>query len=189
MQTRTSSFSSLISSLALPLFLAITFVPEISASVPRHDFVPIAESPTLTSPSASASATDFAAACYASPLPASSILPPSTDNRTVPWGTPSIIFPNGTTCCASLDDVRAGIDAVDDQILALLAQRAAYVREATRFKATRDTVDVPARDQQVIDGAVASAASVHLPATIAGAVFESIISANVPFEECVVSSL
>lgn len=30
------------------------------------------------------------------------------------------------------------------------------MREATRFKATLDTVDVPARDEQVVENAVAS---------------------------------
>ena len=62
---------------------------------------------------------DFAQACYGEPLPD---LPQSKDNRTVPWSTPSIV--NGTsTCCSSLDEVRAGIDAVDAQLLQLLSQR------------------------------------------------------------------
>jgi chorismate mutase len=65
--------------------------------------------------------------------------------------------------------------------------RAGYVREATRFKATRDTVDVPSRDQQVIDNAVASAIAVHLPQTIARAVFTTILNSSVSFELCVVS--
>ena len=43
--------------------------------------------------------------------------------------------------------------------------RAGYLREATRFKATRDSIDVPSRDQQVIDNAPASAVALvlHLP--------------------------
>lgn len=64
--------------------------------------------------------------------------------------------------------------------------RAGYVREATRFKATHDTVDVPSRDQQVIDSAVASAIALHLPQTIARAVFTTILNASVSFELCVV---
>ena len=62
---------------------------------------------------------DFAQACYGIPLPD---LVPSSDNRTVPWGTPSIN--NGSsTCCESLDEVRAGINAIDTQLLELLSQR------------------------------------------------------------------
>ncbi|TFK31873.1 chorismate mutase [Crucibulum laeve] len=125
---------------------------------------------------------DFAAACYSEPLP---LLPVSPDNRTIPWGIPSIVTGN-TTCCSSLDEVRAGIDAVDAQLLSLLSQRAAFVREATRFKATHDVVDVPSRDQQVNDGAVADAPAVNLPQTIARAVFSAIINASVPFELCIV---
>lgn len=61
---------------------------------------------------------DFAQACYGEPLPT---LAPSADNRTIPWGATGVI--NGTDCCSSLDEVRAGIDAVDARILELLSQR------------------------------------------------------------------
>ncbi|CAA7268802.1 unnamed protein product [Cyclocybe aegerita] len=127
---------------------------------------------------------DSAAACYTEPLPD---LVPSIDNRTIPWGSPSIN--NGSsTCCVSLDEVRAGIDAIDAQLLQLLSDRAAFVREATRFKPMHDLVDVPARDQQVIDRAVGGAPAVHLPQTIVRAVFTAIINASVPFELCVFDS-
>ncbi|KAF9564080.1 hypothetical protein CPC08DRAFT_760470 [Agrocybe pediades] len=127
---------------------------------------------------------DFAQACYGEPLPE---IPASTDNRTIPWGTPSIISGN-STCCSSLDDVRAGIDTIDAQLLELLSQRVAFVREATRFKAMHGLVDVPSRDEQVIEGAVANATAVHLPQTVARAVFTSIINSSVPFELCVFDS-
>jgi len=38
--------------------------------------------------------------------------------------------------CASLEEVRAGIDAVDRELVALLARRAAYVGQVVRFKRT-----------------------------------------------------
>ena len=158
---------------------------------------------TAASASSPSSTNDFASACYNDLLPS---IPPSTTNRTIPWGNPSVKN-EPQTCCSSLDEVRAGIDMVDAQLLKLLAQRyfqrmrvsefwkswilfhrAAYVREATRFKATHDTVDVPARDQEVIDGAEANATAAHLPKTIAKAVFSAIINSSVPFEYCVVSS-
>lgn len=76
---------------------------------------------------------------------------------------------------------------MDAQIIALLAQRAGYVREATRFKATLDSVDVPSRDQQVIDEAVqgGDATAPKVPEVISKAVFEGIISGGVEFEKCV----
>ncbi|KAJ3577020.1 hypothetical protein NP233_g30 [Leucocoprinus birnbaumii] len=129
---------------------------------------------------------DFAQACYLQPLPS---VPASQDNRTIPWGSPSVTDKNGkVTCCSSLDEVRQGIDDVDNQLLDLLSQRAAYVREATRFKATRDTVDVPTRDQQVIDEAVGNATQFHLPQVIAQGVFSAIINSSVGFELCVFDS-
>src|SRR4051812_33088968 len=61
------------------------------------------------------------------------------------------------------------------------------VREATRFKATLDTVDVPSRDTAVIEGAVAAANSTipPLPKTIARSVFTAILNSSVAFEHCV----
>ncbi|KAB8288187.1 hypothetical protein EYC80_010192 [Monilinia laxa] len=140
----------------------------------------------LSTTATATATTDPASACYTSPLP-----PLSTTSanitRSIPWGSPSFNLPNGTTCCSSLDEVRAGINDLNDQIIALLAQRAAYVREATRFKATLDSVDVPSRDMEVIDGAVekAKGTTPRLPETVARGVFEAIIEANVPFEKCV----
>lgn len=129
---------------------------------------------------------DPASACYTSPLPS---LCPSTSNtiRSIPWGAPSFTLPNGTLCCDSLSQIRAGINDIDGQLLVLLAQRAGYVREATRFKATLNTVDVPSRDQEVIEGAVGKANETvpSLPEVIARTVFEAVINGSVPFEECV----
>ncbi|CZR53177.1 uncharacterized protein PAC_03055 [Phialocephala subalpina] len=135
---------------------------------------------------ACATAATNSSECYGSTLP---LVPSSvgSENRTIPWGSPALTLQNGTLCCESLNQVRAGIDDVDTQLLELLALRAGYVREATRFKATLDTVDVPSRDQAVIQGAVdtANSTSPPLPATIARAVFEAIINASVPFEQCI----
>lgn len=65
-----------------------------------------------------------AASCYGTALPT---IAPSKDNRTVPWGSPSVHFSslNGTlsTCCDSLDQIRDALDGIDDQLYALLNQR------------------------------------------------------------------
>lgn len=64
--------------------------------------------------------------------------------------------------------------------------RAAYVREATRFKSTEAGVDVPSRNTQVIQGAIDGAPAVHLPQIVAQMVFQSIINSSVLFEDCIV---
>ncbi|KAG1866988.1 hypothetical protein C8R48DRAFT_703867 [Suillus tomentosus] len=66
--------------------------------------------------------------------------------------------------------------------------RASYVREATRFKATVSDINVPSRNQQVIQGVVDNALSVHLPQIVAKIVYEGIINSSVIFEKCIVSA-
>jgi isochorismate pyruvate lyase len=54
------------------------------------------------------------------------------------------------TECNSLDDVRTNIDALDRQIVALLAERTTYVEAAARFKAQKALVVDPPRIEDVI---------------------------------------
>jgi isochorismate pyruvate lyase len=51
--------------------------------------------------------------------------------------------------CATLAEVRAGIDALDAQLVALLARRALLVRDATRFKRDAAQAAAPARQAEV----------------------------------------
>lgn len=69
---------------------------------------------------ASLLARDPTDSCYYIPLPD---VPVSDTNRTVPWGQPTVQYPNGTTCCSSLDQVRDALDEIDAQLLQLLATR------------------------------------------------------------------
>ncbi len=50
---------------------------------------------------------------------------------------------------ATLAEVRANIDRLDDQIVALIAERAMYVKDATRFKRDAFQVSAPARQAEV----------------------------------------
>jgi isochorismate pyruvate lyase len=51
----------------------------------------------------------------------------------------------------SLDEIREGMDAIDRQIIALLARRVAHVKAAAKFKTTADSVAAPERVQRVLD--------------------------------------
>ncbi|OQE40116.1 hypothetical protein PENCOP_c006G03408 [Penicillium coprophilum] len=122
--------------------------------------------------------------CYGSNV----ISTPSADHRPVPWGTPSVHFSsNGTptTCCDSLDEIRTALDDIDNEILSLLNRRAAYVREATRFKSTRASVNVPSRNEAVLKQAEQQAVEIGVPVTIARAAMGAILNSSVPFEECI----
>lgn len=60
---------------------------------------------------------------------------------------------------ANLGELRRRIDALDAQIVALMAQRAACVRDATRFKLDAFQVAAPARQAQVFERVRALAAA------------------------------
>jgi isochorismate pyruvate lyase len=52
--------------------------------------------------------------------------------------------------CASLDETRAGMDAIDREIVSLIARRVAYVRAAARFKTSSANVAAPERVAAVL---------------------------------------
>ncbi len=54
--------------------------------------------------------------------------------------------------CATLEDARANIDRVDEQLVDLLAERDAYVRQAARFKRSPEEAAAPRRVEQMIAG-------------------------------------
>ena len=54
--------------------------------------------------------------------------------------------------CATLEDARANIDRVDEQLVDLLAERGAYVRQAAGFKQGPEEASAPRRVEQVIAG-------------------------------------
>ena len=64
---------------------------------------------------------------------------------------------------ADLTAVRAGIDAIDDQVVRLLAERAMLVKDAARFKRDAFQVSAPARQAQVF-ASVRAIAAQHNPA-------------------------
>lgn len=52
--------------------------------------------------------------------------------------------------CRSLDDIRAGMDAVDREIVRLIAERVEYVRAAANYKTSSANVAAPERVAAVL---------------------------------------
>ncbi len=52
--------------------------------------------------------------------------------------------------CANLDEIRAGMDAVNREIVALIGRRVAYVRAAAKFKTSSAGVAAPERVAAVL---------------------------------------
>ncbi len=53
--------------------------------------------------------------------------------------------------CKNLDEIRTGMDEIDRQVIALFAQRVAFVRAAAKFKKTAAEVSAPERVQAVLN--------------------------------------
>ncbi|GGU00855.1 chorismate mutase [Streptomyces violascens] len=75
-----------------------------------------------------------------------------------------------------IDELRVSIDALDRQIIALLAQRTAVVRELTEFKNDEETVRSPGRVAQVIEKVRRLAADEGMPPGIAESVYRTLIT-------------
>ena len=52
--------------------------------------------------------------------------------------------------CQNLADIRTEIDQLDRQVIALLGQRFAYVKAASKFKTSETTVKAPERFQAML---------------------------------------
>lgn len=84
--------------------------------------------------------------------------------------------------CDTLDEVRRQIDDVDRRLIALLAERTAYVREAARFKMSEDRVSAPEREERVLDRVRALASDAGLEPEIAEAAYRALFPAYVELQ-------
>src|SRR3546814_20478990 len=74
----------------------------------------------------------------------------------------NIILPGAA--CTTMAEVRAGVDQVDRELIALIARRFAYMDAAARIKPERGQVRDEVRKAQVIDNARAGARAAGIPA-------------------------
>jgi isochorismate pyruvate lyase len=84
--------------------------------------------------------------------------------------------------CKSLDEVRSNIDRIDRQLVACLAERGAYVRQAAAFKKSTDDVRAPQRVEQVIGKVVALAGELGANARVTEQVYRAMISGFIEAE-------
>ena len=84
---------------------------------------------------------------------------------------------NADTSCRSLPEVRANIDRVDSRIVALLAERGRYVREAARFKRDAAHVEDRKRVEAVIARVRHEAVLDGAPPDVVEATYRALIAA------------
>ncbi|MCP9623061.1 chorismate mutase [Nocardia otitidiscaviarum] len=82
----------------------------------------------------------------------------------------------------SLDQVRARIDALDGELVGLLAERQRLVRAAARFKTDEQAVRAPDRVERVVGLARERARAGGLAPEVAEAVWRAMIGAFIELE-------
>ncbi|WP_347303963.1 chorismate mutase [Croceibacterium sp. TMG7-5b_MA50] len=84
--------------------------------------------------------------------------------------------------CTTMTEVRAGVDALDRDLVSLLARRFGYMRAAARIKPAREAVRDEGRKAEVIANAVAEARRHDLPAHIVAAMWETLVEGSIAYE-------
>jgi isochorismate pyruvate lyase len=84
--------------------------------------------------------------------------------------------------CRTMTEVRAGVDAVDRALVALLARRFGYMDAAARIKPERSQVRDEARKAAVIANARANARAAGIPEEPIGALWDQLVEASIAYE-------
>jgi len=84
--------------------------------------------------------------------------------------------------CLTMVDVRRNIDALDDRIVALVAERSAYVAQAARIKQSASEIVDNARIEFIIDRVRAQARAAGAPEAVLEAAYRAMIAASIDFE-------
>jgi isochorismate pyruvate lyase len=84
--------------------------------------------------------------------------------------------------CTTMAEVRAGVDQVDRDLVALLVQRFAYMDAAARIKPDRGAVRDEARKAQVIANARIAAEEAGLPGAVIASLWDDLVEASIAYE-------
>jgi isochorismate pyruvate lyase len=84
--------------------------------------------------------------------------------------------------CTTMAEVRAGVDQVDRDLIALLRRRFDYMDAAARIKPTRGAVRDEARKAQVIANAREGAHAAGLPADAIADLWNDLVEASIAYE-------
>nr|WP_295660316.1 chorismate mutase [Polymorphobacter sp.] len=84
--------------------------------------------------------------------------------------------------CTSMIEVRAGVDAIDRELVALLRRRFDFMIAAARIKPDRAAVRDEPRKADVVANAVRAAAADGLPDGLAATLWETLVEASIAYE-------
>ena len=84
--------------------------------------------------------------------------------------------------CATMAEVRQHINALDDRIVALLAERSGYVAQAARIKQRVDQIVDTARIECIVERVRVQARETGAPEAVMEATYRAMIDASIEFE-------
>jgi len=84
--------------------------------------------------------------------------------------------------CTTMTEVRAGVDSLDRELVALLARRFAYMDAAARIKPGRAAVRDERRKAEVIANARAVAVEMGVPEGVVAELWERLVEASIAYE-------
>jgi isochorismate pyruvate lyase len=84
--------------------------------------------------------------------------------------------------CQTMAEVRAGVDQVDRELIALLRRRFDYMDAAARIKPERHQVRDEARKAQVIANARANAEAEGMPGDAIARLWNDLVEASIAYE-------
>jgi isochorismate pyruvate lyase len=90
--------------------------------------------------------------------------------------------PLGPEACATMAEVRQGVDALDRALVTLLAERQRYMDAAARIKPDRDAVRDEARIEDVVAKVKAAARAAGLSEAIAEPVWRTLVEGCIAYE-------
>jgi isochorismate pyruvate lyase len=84
--------------------------------------------------------------------------------------------------CRSMEEVRHGVDRLDEEIVGLLGRRFRYMDAAARIKAVREAVRDEGRKAQVLANVARLAGEHAVPREAAAELYERLVEASIAYE-------
>ncbi len=84
--------------------------------------------------------------------------------------------------CATMAEVRHGVDRLDEEIVALIGERFRYMDAAARIKPDRAAVRDEGRKAQVLANVARLAGEHEVPAEAAAELYERLVEASIAYE-------
>lgn len=84
--------------------------------------------------------------------------------------------------CETMIDVRAGVDHIDRELVALLVRRFAYMDAAARIKTDKSAVRNEARKAEVLDNVAREAERAGLPPERVRAIWDELVEQSIAYE-------